>query len=125
MTGLRSLTLITSPDVPSTFAAGLLVLTRLRQLALLRVGLGFGAVDALRRLHACVARALPSCQFEMLSDVDGVLDEAGELGGGGLTFGDDAKEEDEVGPAASGSAAAAARARGPRFVRLMRTSWGG
>jgi hypothetical protein len=140
LSSLRSLTLITSPDFPASFAAGLLVLTRLRQLSVLRVGLGFGAVDALLRLRASVARALPRCQFEMLSDVDGLPEEHGPdaglapdpdfaaASGAGdfLSPSEGAKDgDDDAGPAGSSGAAAAARARGPRYVRLMRSSWGG
>ena len=79
MTQLRRLTIATRPDFPSSFASGLLVLTRLGRLSELRVGLGFGAVDALNWLRASVLRALPDCRFVALSDADG----AGALDGGG------------------------------------------
>jgi hypothetical protein len=69
MSQLRSLTLLTSPDYPTHFARGLACLTQLTNLAVLRVGLGFGALDALRRLGAHVSRALPHCTYEMLMDV--------------------------------------------------------
>ncbi|KIY95237.1 hypothetical protein MNEG_12726 [Monoraphidium neglectum] len=68
MTNLRRLTLITAPEFPSSFASGLTVVTRLRRLALLQVGLGVGAVEALKRLQSAVARALPRCRFEALPD---------------------------------------------------------
>ncbi|GBF89364.1 hypothetical protein Rsub_01936 [Raphidocelis subcapitata] len=124
MDSLRRLTLVTSPDFPASFAHGLLVLTRLRQLAVLRVGLGFGALDALRRLRACVARALPRCQFEMLSDVDTLLDaDAAEAGDGGDDGDGGPKRDDDDGGVGAGAGASAARARGPRHaVRLMRSS---
>ncbi|GBF91218.1 hypothetical protein Rsub_04887 [Raphidocelis subcapitata] len=149
MSSLRRLTLVTSPDFPSRFAHGLLVLTRLRQLAVLRVGLGFGAMDALHRLGGCVARALPECRFEALPDADRLLDEEEEgpaadkppLDGGAAAkeagdepAGDD--DEDDAGAGgvvavagravgASAAMAAVARVHGPRYVRLVRASWGG
>lgn len=147
MSGLRRLTLVTSPDFPSKFAANLAVLTRLRRLTLLRVGLGFGARDALRRLQAAVARALPGCRFEMLSDGDSLLEEDeakpkaeglllgpgrggggyGAGGGGWDDGGDGDGEGGGPGAGAGGGAAGAGagRVRGPRYVRLMRASWGG
>lgn len=69
MAQLRSLTLLTSPDHPSAFARSLGCLTQLTNLMVLRVGLGFGALDALRRLGAHVGRSLPHCTYEMLTDV--------------------------------------------------------
>ena len=75
MDSLRRLTIVTRPDFPATFASGLLVLTRLRQLSELRVGLGFGALDALKRLRAAAARALPDCRFTPLPDADSLLRE--------------------------------------------------
>jgi hypothetical protein len=180
MASLRRLTLVTSPDCPGRFASGLLVLTRLRRLAVLRVGLGFGAVDALRRLRASVGRALPGCRFEMLADVDRLMEEEegpagigspgagpgrgrggaagphgvaglgkddglllGGAGGKGLDGGDDDDGDgDEAalallapaaapggagcgGGAVSAADVAAARVHGPRYVRLVRASWGG
>jgi hypothetical protein len=127
MAALRRLTLVTSPDFPASFASGLLVLTRLRQLAVLRVGLGFGAMDALRWLHGCVARALPGCHFEMLSDVDSLLedeeDDDADAAARGGADGKGGENDDDEG--AARDRGAAARARGPRYIRLMRTSWGG
>jgi hypothetical protein len=140
MAALRRITLVTSPDSPSRFASGLLVLTRLPRLAVLRVGLGFGAMDALRKLHGCVGRARPGCRFEMLSDIDRLLEEEEGAGKGGALKG--AGEEDEAGDeeagdaggagpggavvhAAAAVAASAGRVRGPQYVRLVRASWGG
>jgi hypothetical protein len=65
---LRALTLLTCPDHPSAFAANLACLTQLTNLVCLRVGLGFGALDALRRLGAHVGKALPHCTYQMLTD---------------------------------------------------------
>lgn len=147
MTALRRLTLVTSPDFPARFAAGLSPLTRLRRLSLLRVGLGFGAVDALLKLRGRVARALPLCRFEMLSDVDLLLEEEEEAAGAegkdarrlllgakagaaaveGEAGGAGDLEADGEGAGGGGGAvgAASARSRGPRYARLLRTSWGG
>jgi hypothetical protein len=146
MSSLRRLTIITSPDFPGRFAHNLLVLMRLRQLAVLRVGLGFGAMDALHRLEGCVARALPECRFEALPDVDRLLqeeegpaaekrpldgtaapktggeepeDDDDDAGGGGVV----AVAGRSVG--ASAAMAAVARVHGPRYVWLVRASWGG
>lgn len=68
MSQLRSLTLLTSPDYPTSFARSLACLTQLSNLVVLRVGLGFGALDALRRLGSQVGRALPHCSYQMLTD---------------------------------------------------------
>jgi hypothetical protein len=65
---LRSLTLLTSPDYPTSFARNLACLTQLTNLMVLRVGLGFGALDALRRLGSHVSKALPHCTYQMLTD---------------------------------------------------------
>lgn len=65
---LRNLTLLTSPDYPSAFARNLGCLTQLTNLMVLRVGLGFGALDALRRLGAQVTKSLPHCTYQMLTD---------------------------------------------------------
>ena len=68
--------------------------------------------------------ALPRCQFEMLSDVDSLLedeedDEADAAGRGGDGKGGEIDDDDQ----------GAARDRGPArrrgAARLMRTSWGG
>jgi hypothetical protein len=69
MAQLRALTLLTSPEQPSLFARHLAGnLTQLTNLVVLRVGLGFGALDALRRLGAHVGKALPHCTYQMLTD---------------------------------------------------------
>lgn len=68
MSQLRNLTLLTSPDYPSAFARNLACLTQLTNLMILRVGLGFGALDALRRLGAHVSKSLPHCTYQMLTD---------------------------------------------------------
>jgi len=68
MSQLRNLTLLTSPDYPSAFARNLACLTQLTNLMVLRVGLGFGALDALRRLGAQVTKSLPHCTYQMLTD---------------------------------------------------------
>ncbi|KAF6259153.1 hypothetical protein COO60DRAFT_1626189 [Scenedesmus sp. NREL 46B-D3] len=68
MAQLRSLTLLTSPDYPTSFARSLACLTQLTNLMVLRVGLGFGALDALRRLGSHVSKALPHCTYQMLTD---------------------------------------------------------
>jgi hypothetical protein len=68
MSQLRNLTLLTNPDYPSTFARNLACLTQLTNLMVLRVGLGFGALDALRRLGAHVSKSLPHCTYQMLTD---------------------------------------------------------
>jgi hypothetical protein len=68
MAQLRSLTLLTSPDYPTSFARNLACLTQLTNLMVLRVGLGFGALDALRRLGSHVSKALPHCTYQMLTD---------------------------------------------------------
>jgi hypothetical protein len=68
MSQLRNLTLLTSPDYPSAFARNLACLTQLTNLMVLRVGLGFGALDALRRLGAHVSKSLPHCTYQMLTD---------------------------------------------------------
>ena len=68
MSQLRKLTLLTSPDYPSAFARNLACLTQLTNLMVLRVGLGFGALDALRRLGAHVSKSLPHCTYQMLTD---------------------------------------------------------
>jgi hypothetical protein len=68
MSQLRTLTLLTSPDYPSAFARNLACLTQLTNLMVLRVGLGFGALDALRRLGAHVSKSLPHCTYQMLTD---------------------------------------------------------
>lgn len=68
MSQLRTLTLLTSPDYPSAFARNLACLTQLNNLMVLRVGLGFGALDALRRLGAHVSKSLPHCSYQMLTD---------------------------------------------------------
>lgn len=68
MSQLRSLTLLTSPDYPTNFARSLACLTQLTNLMILRVGLGYGALDALRRLGTHVTKALPHCSYEMLTE---------------------------------------------------------
>lgn len=69
MTNLRQLTILTSPDYPCSFGQGLHCLTQLSNLAVLRVGLGFGALNALKKLGVRVNKALPHCQYEMVTDV--------------------------------------------------------
>eukprot|EP00878_Enallax_costatus_P003029 GHUV01003227.1.p1 GENE.GHUV01003227.1~~GHUV01003227.1.p1 ORF type:complete len:215 (+),score=45.88 GHUV01003227.1:25-645(+) len=68
MAQLRSLTLLTSPDYPTNFARSLACLTQLTNLMILRVGLGYGALDALRRLGTHVTKALPHCTYQMLTE---------------------------------------------------------